>query len=85
MLGQAISASLKRLQLQDGGKALAPLFDGRDGKAVAETTVFQHLASRMTAPADLLRGLPPKVAAEVAKVQERLVLEQVAPGRWGRR
>lgn len=51
-LGQAISASLERLMVRfDGLKNLVEYFDGREGKAVAKSTVSQWMSDPGRFPA----------------------------------
>ena len=47
--------------------------------------VFQHLAGRMVVSPEIQSRLSPGVAAELAKVQHALFLEEIAPGRWRKR
>lgn len=109
----AISRALTELRDQDGRKALAPNFDGRDGREVAETTVsrwitephrfpahclpvlvalhpafrqflFEHLAARMVAPAEIVKGLSKTAAAEYEKLlADRFLDMAYGPGRKG--
>jgi hypothetical protein len=112
-LSQSITASLRRLQGDLGGKTLAGHFDGRDGAEVAESTISRWISEPRRFPAIFLpalvemdatfRGevlrlltaslatheavsarLSSKAATEYRAVVERLMVEEVKPGVWGR-
>lgn len=51
---QAIARALDELRSEAGRKALAPLFDGRDGREVAETTVSRWISEPTRFPAHCL-------------------------------
>lgn len=51
---QAISRALDELRANDSRKALAPLFDGRDGREVGETTVSRWVTEPTRFPAHCL-------------------------------
>ncbi len=56
-LGQAISDALARLQAELGGKCLAEYFDGREGEAVAKSTVSRWIGEPRRFPAVFLPTL----------------------------
>lgn len=111
--GQAISASLRRLQAEYGGKSLVDHFDGRDGEEVAQSTisrwiseprrfpavflptlveldpvfrgeVFQILTASLATDSAVVERMSTKAADEYRHAVEAVIVEQVAPGRWGR-
>lgn len=113
-LAQAISASVKRLQIEHQGKGLAPYFDGREGKPVAESTVsrwisepdrfpaiflptlveldpalratvLRTLTASLATDAAISSRLSAKAAGEYRAAVERLIVEEIKPGVWGRR
>lgn len=51
---QAISRALDELRVEAGRKAIAPYFDGRDGREVAETTVSRWITEPHRFPAHCL-------------------------------
>ena len=42
-LSQAVAEALKQAQRERGGKSIAPFFDGREGKEVAESTISRWI------------------------------------------
>jgi len=108
---QAISRALSELKGENGRKAIAPYFDGRDKREVAETTVsrwiteptrfpahclpvlvavhegfrsylFQHMAARMTTPAEMMKRLSPATAKEYEKAFDEQ-MRRIAFGQGG--
>lgn len=111
--GQAVSASLRRLQAEHGGKSLVDHFDGREGEEVAQSTLsrwiseprrfpavflptlveldplfraqaFRLLTASLATDAAVVERMSAKAADEYRQAVEAVIVEQVAPGRWGR-
>lgn len=78
-IGQALSASLARLQAEFGGKNLAEYFDGREGESVAVSTISRWIGEPRRFPAVFLPTLvelDPEFRADVLRLLLGRLLSQ---------
>ncbi len=47
--------------------------------------IFQMLVARAATPEAVMQRLSPEAAAEVGRAYESLIVEEIGPGKWGRR
>lgn len=76
---QAISRALNELREASSRKEIAPLFDGRDGRSVAETTVSRWVGEPTRFPAHCLPVIVARHEPFQAHVFRYLGAQMIAP------